>query len=187
MRFLQWKQAQEATETLLRTPRHRPRALSVLPALLGLAPDANPVPDTFPLDRRELTEENFDEAYQALVGRIRQKRRRHRPTRGWRSQAAHRRRRSQVPRGPAALFERRTRTADLNAHGPARTRASTLRAVNRHSVRRRSRAHPRLQVDLHFWGVGATRRFSAAPCLPRRAAFISSVLNIPADGRRGQA
>ena len=68
VRFLQWKQAQEATESLLTQPRDGAWSGSAIyQRLLGLPADQN-APDTLPLDRRELTEENFDEAYAALVG-----------------------------------------------------------------------------------------------------------------------
>ncbi len=68
VRFLQWKQAQEATEALLRTRASALERYRYYQRLLGLTPDGNVAPDTFPLDRRELTEENFDEAYSTLVG-----------------------------------------------------------------------------------------------------------------------
>ncbi len=68
VRFLQWKQAQEATESLLRSRSSALERYQYYQRLLGLTPDSGIAPDTFPLDRRELTEENFDEAYGALAG-----------------------------------------------------------------------------------------------------------------------
>ncbi len=68
IRFLQWKQAQEATETLLRSRASPLERYHYYQRLQGLASDSNVAPDTFPLDRHELTEGNFDEAYGALVG-----------------------------------------------------------------------------------------------------------------------
>jgi len=68
VRFLQWKQAQEATESLLKSRASALERYRHYQRMLGLTPDSNVVPDTFPLDRRELTEENFDEAYGAFVG-----------------------------------------------------------------------------------------------------------------------
>ena len=68
VRFLQWKQAQEATESLLKTRAVTLERYQYYLHLLGQTPDANLAPDKLPLDRRELTEENFDEAYEALVG-----------------------------------------------------------------------------------------------------------------------
>ena len=66
VRFLQWKQAQEATQSLLRTRATSIERYKYYLRLLGLKPDSN-APDTFSLDRRELTEANFDDAYAALV------------------------------------------------------------------------------------------------------------------------
>ena len=67
VRFLQHRQAEEATETLLRSRgtaleryRHQLR-------MLGLQPDSQLAPEVITPDRRELNEENFDEAFEALV------------------------------------------------------------------------------------------------------------------------
>lgn len=71
VRFLQWKQAEEATEGLLRSRAIVLERYRYYRRLLGLASDGaegEGAPDTFPLDRRELTEDNFDEAFAAFVG-----------------------------------------------------------------------------------------------------------------------
>ncbi len=67
VRFLQWKQAEEATESLLRSRATTLQRYRYYLRLLGQTPDET-APDKLPLDRRELTEENFDDAYSALVG-----------------------------------------------------------------------------------------------------------------------
>ena len=66
VRFLQWKQAQEATQSLLTARATALERLHFNQRLLGLPADQN-APETLALDRRELTEENFDDAYAALV------------------------------------------------------------------------------------------------------------------------
>jgi len=68
VRFLQWKQAQAATESLLKSRASALERYRNYQRLLNLTPDSAVAPDTLPLDRRELTEANFDEAYAALVG-----------------------------------------------------------------------------------------------------------------------
>jgi hypothetical protein len=68
VRFLQWKQAEEATQSLLTTRATALEQLRYYQRLLGIPEDPN-APETLPLDRRELTEENFDEAYEALVAK----------------------------------------------------------------------------------------------------------------------
>jgi len=67
VRFLQWKSAEEATTSLLTSRKTALLRLHYYQRLLGLPADQN-APDTITLDRRELTEENFAEAYNALVG-----------------------------------------------------------------------------------------------------------------------
>jgi hypothetical protein len=66
--FLRWKQAEEATESLLKSRAAALERYRFYLRLVGMTPDGDAVPDTLPLDRRELTEENFDEAFGALVG-----------------------------------------------------------------------------------------------------------------------
>ena len=68
VRFLQWKQAQAATSSLLRSRASALERYRYYQRLLNLTPDSKVAPDNFSLDRRELTEANFDEAYAALVG-----------------------------------------------------------------------------------------------------------------------
>src|SRR5215475_12264368 len=66
VRFLQWQSAREATQSLLTSRATALERLRYFQRLLGLPADQN-LPDDLTLDRRELTEENFDEAYGALV------------------------------------------------------------------------------------------------------------------------
>ncbi len=66
VRFLQWKQAQEATTSLLTSRATALERLHYYQRLLGLPADPN-APDTVGIDRRTLTEENFDEIYTTLV------------------------------------------------------------------------------------------------------------------------
>ena len=68
VRFLQWKQAQEATESILKSRAIVLERYKYYLRLLGQTPDGSLAPDALSLDRRILTEENFDEAYAALVG-----------------------------------------------------------------------------------------------------------------------
>ena len=67
VRFLQWKQTQQATESLLRTRASAVERYKYYLRLLGQSADSDAVPDTFGLDRRPLTEATFDDAFKALV------------------------------------------------------------------------------------------------------------------------
>jgi hypothetical protein len=64
--FLKWQSAREATQSLLTSRDTALERLCYYQRLLGLPADQN-APDDLTLDHRELTEENFDEAYGALV------------------------------------------------------------------------------------------------------------------------
>ncbi|GAB93889.1 Tc toxin subunit A-related protein [Gordonia rhizosphera] len=68
VRFLQWKQAQESTESLLKSRSVVLGRYKHYLRLMSQEPNPNLVPDSLPADRRELTEENFDETYAELVG-----------------------------------------------------------------------------------------------------------------------
>jgi hypothetical protein len=66
VRFLQWKQAEEATKSLLKSRDTALDRFHYYKRLLGLQADPN-APDTVVIDQRELNEKNFDAAYSSLV------------------------------------------------------------------------------------------------------------------------
>jgi hypothetical protein len=69
VRFLQLQQAKESTQVLLRSRATTLERYTYYLSLLGTAPDATTVPATFDVDSdTELTEDNFDDVYQTLVG-----------------------------------------------------------------------------------------------------------------------
>ena len=67
VRYLQWRQTQETTESLLRGRAIALERYRYYRRILGLSPDDPSVPEALLADRRQLTEENFDETYAALV------------------------------------------------------------------------------------------------------------------------
>jgi hypothetical protein len=67
-RFLQWKQAQESTNALLKTRETTVERYKYYLRLLGQTPDTGTVPETLKADRRKMTEDTFDDVYDALVG-----------------------------------------------------------------------------------------------------------------------
>jgi hypothetical protein len=73
VRFLQWQHAQETTNGLLKARDSALERNTFYLRLLGLTANPSTVPATFALDRSELTEENFDDTYAALVGQYDQK------------------------------------------------------------------------------------------------------------------
>jgi hypothetical protein len=67
VRYLQWQHAQETTNGLLKSRSTTLERYTYYLRLLNLAPDASAVPPDLSPDRRELTEDNFADAYSALV------------------------------------------------------------------------------------------------------------------------
>ena len=70
VRYLQWQHAVETTNGLLKTRESAVERYTYYLSLLGQAPDQTTVPaiTTAGVDRRELTEDNFQDTYDALVG-----------------------------------------------------------------------------------------------------------------------
>lgn len=75
VRFLQWKQSQENTTSLLTSRKTALERLNYYKRLLNIPDDPN-APDDLPIDHSTnpdatpiLTEDNFDEAYSGLVGK----------------------------------------------------------------------------------------------------------------------
>jgi hypothetical protein len=67
-KFLQWQQAREATQVLLRSRNNMVERYTYYLSLLGLAPNTAKVPASFDTTTvSPLTEDNFATAYQALV------------------------------------------------------------------------------------------------------------------------
>jgi hypothetical protein len=70
VRYLQWQHAVESTNGLLKTRDSAVERYTYYLSLLGQTPDQTTVPaiTTISVDRRELTEDNFQDTYDALVG-----------------------------------------------------------------------------------------------------------------------
>ncbi len=68
IRYLQWKQTEEASESLLRARAATLQRYTHYLRLLGLKPDAALAPDVLPLRRDRITEENFADVHDSLVG-----------------------------------------------------------------------------------------------------------------------
>lgn len=152
LRFLQLQQAKESTTSLLTSRASAYERFRFYGRLLGLADDPA-VPAAFGLDRRELTEENFDEAFAALVGQYDKQ-----PA--LQSLPALRLANGGAP-GQAAgalgagnLYLNSNEDLELNTLLPAasttRLAASAMELLAPVLV-----FIPSINVDLHWWGLGA--------------------------------
>jgi hypothetical protein len=159
VRFLQWKSAQEATNSLLTSRATVLERLHYYQRLLGLPADQN-APDTITLDRRELTEESFDEAYSALVGQYSK-------VLTLQTLAA-----LKIPgetspdqqsgaSGPGMLYLNTNEDAELNDLLPDAKRNQAIAFVGRQIAPVFSLL-PDFPINFHFWGIGGTIIFGGS-------------------------
>ena len=154
VRYLQWQQAQAATEALLRSRASALERYTYYLRLLNLTPDPAAAPASFTIDHTlELTEATFSDAYQALVGqydlpitplpypRIQQ------------PQAASPAVQSGAA-GAGQLYLDASEDAELNEHMPA-ARDLRLASSDYDILATMLTFIPDLAVDLQFMGLGA--------------------------------
>lgn len=174
VRFLQWKQAQEATQALLRTRASALERLKYYARLLGIPPDPN-APETLPLSGAELTEENFDQVYSSLVEQY---------DRALATQAypplAKPKDSSPAAQSGAAgigkLFLNLAEDLDLNVKSPE-GRDDRLHAQNVDSITAILALIPDMGLDLHFWGLGGHANIFGGSTLAAAGRFASSIFN----------
>jgi hypothetical protein len=187
-RYLQWQHAQEATNALLRTRSSVRERYSFYLRLLGLTPDTKTVPDmdTFDaLNRRELTEDNFDEAYNALVIEYDQKVELQDLPPLQLAEGSSPSDQSGAS-GTGELYLNANEDAELNIHLPT---ARDARSTSGHQLLSASQLnlYPSLYVDLHFWGVGLHSKMYGGDLLADNAKINSEKWQITAAYESDQA
>ncbi|MBP1990484.1 Tc toxin subunit A-related protein [Paenibacillus eucommiae] len=174
VRFLQWNQAKESTESLLRSRAGALERYRYYQRLLGLTPDDS-APDTLPIDRGAvLTEENFDEAYSALVGQYD--------------------RVITAPEYPpmeikqeGRLFLHAGEYDDLNGHAD-RALAARISAAASEVLTAGLAAIPNFNVKMAYWGIGGESELLGGAFLSNVGRAVSSGFNIWAqiEEKQGQ-
>lgn len=159
VRFLQWKQAQEATKSLLTSRTTALERLHYYQRLLGLPADPN-APGTISLKRQELTEQNFEDEYAKLVGQYDQNL----------FLQAHPKLQLTGSTSPAnqsgasgqgSLNLNANENVELNEHLPDAKRNQALAFAARQLAPPFSML-PDFPINLHFWGIGGTIIFGGS-------------------------
>jgi hypothetical protein len=194
VRFLQWKSAQETTTSLLTSRTTALERLHYYQRLLGLPMDQN-APDILTLDHSakaddppKLTEENFDEAYTALVGQY--------------DKALTLQNLPDLKLavdsssgGLATLFSgsisgrlylNTNEDVELNSHLP-RARDSGLLASVFNSIAAGMVLVPDAEANLSFWGLGGTINLNIGKALVAGVKIGGDVAGIVAGWERDQA
>jgi Tc toxin complex TcA C-terminal TcB-binding domain len=149
-RFLQWKQAQESTISLLRARAAILERYTYYLRLLGLEPGDAAVPN-LALDRRELTEDNFDDAYNALVEQYDQPIALQAYPQLQLDQSSPSSDAGASGRGQ--LYLNAKEAAELNDHLPTVRNARVL-AGSLEQAAPILNLIPSMHLDMHFWGLG---------------------------------
>jgi len=183
-RFLQWKSAQESTKSLGAARAPALERLRHYQRLLGLPADPN-APETLALDHRELTEENFNEAYGALVGQYdkalaRQKLPELKITGG--SSPAQ----QSGASGQGRLYLSANEDAELNSHLPS-ARDSRLAASVADTISSALTFIPEFNINLHFWGLGASSKVAGGSKLSDASKIAAEIARTIAGWEQDQA
>lgn len=185
IRHLQWKQAEEATESLLRSRASALERYDFALRQMGQARDSKLLPDSLSLSgRREISEENFDEALQALVTDY------DRPVTvlpyrdlalaGGAAPAQ-----QSGASGAGALFLTIGEDAELNLHGPA-AEAIRREMMTADLVTAVLSLIPDMGIDLHFWGMGGHANIFGGSTLATAGRFYSQVKAMDATSQESQ-
>ncbi len=184
VRFLQWKSAQEATASLLTGRAAALERLRYYQRLLGLPADPE-APDDLALDRTELTEENFDDAYAALVGQYDRKLTLQKladlKLAGNASPS------QQVgASGAGRLYLNANEDNELNRLLP-RARDLHLAAGAANLLAASLTPVPTVNIDAHFWGIGMSSEVTGGKVLSAAAKFLGDAAEIAATWEQEQA
>jgi receptor-binding and translocation channel-forming TcA subunit of Tc toxin len=153
VRFLQWKSAEQATQSLLTNRATALERLRYYARLLGLPADQN-APETFSLQRTALDEENFDDAYQKLVDQY-DKLLGLQPLPALQAAGSSSPAQQSGANGAGRLYLTRNEDAELNVHLPA-ARDMRLAASAVDMVASVLTMLPAVTINLQYWGLGAS-------------------------------
>jgi hypothetical protein len=185
VRFLQWKQAQEASDSLLRTRASTLERYRYYQRMLDLTPDTNLVPDSLSLDRRELTEENFDEVHAALVGQYGQAIpiSLHPPLA---VAGAAEPTNEAGAKGTGKLYLNSSEDAELNTHLPA-ARDKRQDSATASTIASILTFIPELDAKLAFWGLGAGSRIFGGSKMSDALKIAAGIISNEASWEQDQA
>jgi hypothetical protein len=184
VRFLQWKSTEESTKSLLTSRATALERLHYYQRLLGLPADQN-APDTLTLDRSELTEENFDEAYSGLVGQY------DKPL-TLQKLADLQRAGDSSPdilsgfSGSGKVYLTANEDKELNHHLP-RARDARLVASAASLIASALTPIPSVNVHGHFWGLGVSSEITRGEKIAAISKFVADIAQIFATWEQDQA
>jgi hypothetical protein len=186
VRFLQWKQAEAATDSLLRTRASALERYTFYLRLVGSAPDPATAPATLPIDHGvELNEDTFDDAYQELVAKydlnVALQPYPSLQLAGGGSPSV-----QSGASGSGALYLNTNEDAELNQLLPE-ARDEHLAASVIELAAGPLTLIPTADLDLHYWGLGAHSKIFGGDTLAESVKTGAQILRLLASWRQEQA
>jgi Tc toxin complex TcA C-terminal TcB-binding domain len=174
VRFLQWKQAQESTQSLITSRVTALERLHYYQRLLGLPADSN-APDVVGIDRRELTEENFDQSYAELIQQY---------EKSLNIQALQKLSIAgdASPSSPSQgkLYLNTHEDVDLNQHG-LNARNYRIASSASDEIAQGVALIPNPTINVHYWGLGGSTGLPGGTILSAIGRIVSSALGMQAS------
>jgi len=184
-RYLHWQQAQAATDALLRSRASALERYTFYLRELGLPPNPATVPATFTADHTMvLTEDNFADAYQALVGKYDLNVATQPYPALQLAQSASPSAQSGAS-GTGNLYLNTNEDAELNSHMPT-ARDENLASSIIEAAAPVLGLIPSLEVDLHYWGLGAHSKILGGDWLAAAAHSAAEILRLLAAWQGAQ-
>jgi hypothetical protein len=177
VRYLEWKHAQETTNSLFKSRESALERYTYYLRLLNLTPDPGTVPAVLTSDERELTEENWDDTYSALVGEYdvdvaTLKYNSIQWPSGTSSPST-----SAGATGQGQLYLNQSEDVELNTHLPVARDTRILANVS-NAIAGVLTPIPSAEVHLAFWGLGAHSKLIDGGSLAGVAKTAADVLQV---------
>jgi hypothetical protein len=185
MRFVQWKNAEQSTNSLLTSRASIIERMRYYQRSLGLANDAN-APDTITIsDRPDLTENNFADVFENLVNQYDKTitLQQFPPANLVQNTAPSAQAGAD---GPGQLYLNKNEDSDLNQLSPD-ARSDRKDAMHSDTITGVLALIPDMGIDLHFWGLGGHANLFGGSLLSEAGRFYSSLKNTSAADNEGQA
>ncbi len=191
VRFLQWKQSQENTTSLLTSRKTALERLKYYKRLLNIPNDPNAADDLV-IDHSEkaetspkLNEENFDETYSALVGQY-DKKLMHYDLPKYKPVGGDSPAQQGGASGQGKLYLNTNEDAELNHHLP-KAKDERLASNVADTIASGVTMIPDLNVDLHFWGMGIHSNVFSGVNLANVSRIAAEILRTVAGNEEAQA
>ncbi|MGL6341786.1 MAG: toxin, partial [Waterburya sp.] len=184
VKYLQWKESQEATESLFKTRLTTIERYRNYQRLLSKSEEAVAALQSLAIERKELTEENFDEVYNELVGKYAEKiELENYPPLAITGDTSPSNQSGVTGKGKLYLTTHEDK--DLNKHAPD-ARDYRIWSARSDEIAQGLALIPNPTVNLHFWGLGGSAGLPGGTIISAAGRIASSVLNTNASDQESR-